>query len=537
MALASMSWAVSAPGAAQFNLRRGRDLHGFKVRGVGGQAEVSLVTVKSFTLAGIPLHNIDFLVGGSEIGGGSIGVLGQNFLEKWDVEYDLAQGLVRLFKVEDCPQTLLAYWSSGQAVSMMDISHTTFSRPHTTGTAYINGAKITVLFDTGAATSVLSLKAAARAGVKPGIAGVLDAGYSRGIGRNSVRTFIAPFATFKIGDGEEIKNTQLRIADIDLEEGDMLLGSDFFLSHHLFVANSQHRLYLTYNGGPVFNLSRPAPADAAAASPDAPNGDKRDEPADAAAFARRGAAFTGRRDFEHAVADLTRACELDPAEPEYLYRRGIAYREDRQPVPAMTDFDHALDINPHFLPARLTRAELRLENSDISGAIDDLDAADRIAAKQADARITLAQLYGKAGQPAAAVAQLDSWIAAHPDDSKMAQALTGRCWQRAYQGQDLAKALTDCNAALRLSAKSGPDAAAILGGRALVRLRMGQYDKAIADYDDSLRLAPGKAGILYGRGVAKLRSKKSAAAEADFEEAVKLSPHVADEFRQRGITP
>ncbi len=206
-------------------------------------------------------------------------------------------------------------------------------------------------------------------------------------------------------------------------------------------------------------------------------------------------------------------------------------------MPAMTDFDHALDINPDFLPARLTRADLRLQNNDISGAAADLDAADRIAAKQADARFTLAQLYGQAGQPAAAVAQLDSWIAAHPDDSKMAQALTGRCWQRAFQGQDLAKALTDCNAALRLSAKSAPDAAAILGGRALVRLRMGQYDKAIADYDDSLRLAPGKAGILYGRGIAKLRSKKSAAAEADIEEAVKLSPHVADEFRRRGITP
>ena len=135
---------------------------------------------------------------------------------------------------------------------MMDISYTTPLRPHTTGTATINGAKITVMFDTGAWNSVLSMKAAARAGVKPDTPGVVEAGYSSGIGRGRVKSYIAPFSSFKIGDGEEIKNARLRIADIDLDEGDMLLGADFFLSHHVFVANSQHRLYLTYNGGPGF---------------------------------------------------------------------------------------------------------------------------------------------------------------------------------------------------------------------------------------------------------------------------------------------
>ena len=67
------------------------------------------------------------------------------------------------------------------------------------------------------------------------------------------RTWIAPFASFKIGD-EEIRNTRLRIGDIATDI-DMLIGADFFLSHHLYVASSQHKLYFTYNGGPVFDLS------------------------------------------------------------------------------------------------------------------------------------------------------------------------------------------------------------------------------------------------------------------------------------------
>jgi tetratricopeptide (TPR) repeat protein len=70
-----------------------------------------------------------------------------------------------------------------------------------------------------------------------------------------------------------------------------------------------------------------------------------------------------------------------------------------------------------------------------------------------------------------------------------------------------------------------------------VRLRLGDYDKAIADYGDSLKLAPNNAGSLYGRGVAKIRKKKIAEGQADIDKAMSLSPTVADEFKARGIAP
>jgi tetratricopeptide (TPR) repeat protein len=528
---------ISSATAAQFQLRIRPGPYGLKVKGIGGSSDTSLATVKVFTLAGIPLHDVEFLVGGSEIGGDSIGLMGQNLLEKWDVEYDFARGVVRLFKADDCKHTLLAYWTTpGQDLSMMDISYTTPLRPHTTGTAFINGAKIVVMFDTGATNSVLSLKAAARAGVKPGMAGVVEAGYSSGIGRSKVKTYIAPFSSFKVGDGEEIKNARLLIADIDLEEGDMLLGADFFLSHHVYVANSQHRLYLTYNGGPVFNLSKTPPADAAAEA-DAADAHAADEPADAAAYARRGAAFLGRRDFEHAIADFTRASEMNPNEAEYWYQRGTAHWQNKQPIPALSDFDRALELNSNYLAARMSRAQLRLAQRDMADAAADLDAADRVAAKQDDARFTLAHLYQQADLPARAVAQLDLWIANHPDDSKMIDALHGRCRLRAVQGEELAKALSDCNAAYRLSDKSNPLTAPILESRGLVRLRLGDNDKAIADYDESLKLAPKDAVSLYGRGVAKIRKQKTADGEADLARATALSSTVADEFKRHGISP
>ena len=528
---------MSSATAAQFQLRLRPGPFGLRITGVGGSTEASVATVKTFTLAGIPLHDVEFLVGGGEVGGGSIGLLGQNFLEKWDVEYDLARGVVRFFKADDCKHALLAYWTTPQQdLSIMDIRDTTPLRPHTTGTASINGVKINVVFDTGAWSSILSLKAAARAGVKPDTAGIVEAGYLSGIGRGTVKTYIAPFSSFKVGDGEEVKNARLRIADINLEEGDMLLGADFFLSHHVYVANSQHRLYLTYNGGPVFNLSRTVPADAAA---DANAGDAHatDEPADAGAYARRGAAFLGRHDFEHAIADFTRACELNPSEAEYWFQRGTAHWQNNDPTLALSDFDHALQLNADYLPALISRAELRLANEDPAGAAGDLDAADRVAPKPSDMRFMLARLYQQADLPARALPQYDLWIANHPDDSKMIDALHDRCRLRAAQGQDLAKALTDCNTAYRLSDKSNPLTAAILDSRGLVRLRLGDYDKAIADYDESLKLAPQLARSLYGRGVAKIRKQKASDGEADLARATALSGTVADEFKRHGISP
>jgi hypothetical protein len=68
------------------------------------------------------------------------------------------------------------------------------------------------------------------------------------------------FSSFRIGD-EEIRNTRLRIGAIGIAEADMLIGADFFLSHRIYVASSQHKLYFTYNGGPLFNLNaEPPPA-------------------------------------------------------------------------------------------------------------------------------------------------------------------------------------------------------------------------------------------------------------------------------------
>ena len=211
--------------------------------------------VQKFTIANVAVNNLEFQVTGNHDGDHrNAGLLGQSFLERWDVEYDLANGMLRLMTDDDCQHTFLAYWvTPGQAYTTMTIHGSSSKEPLTTGVAYVNGVKIRVTFDTGAPQSVLSAKAAERAGVKINSDGVVDGGLTRGVGRNLVKSYIAPFDSFKFENGEEIRHTRLRVADLNMDS-DMLLGADFFLSHRVFVANSQNKLYFTYNGGPVFDL-------------------------------------------------------------------------------------------------------------------------------------------------------------------------------------------------------------------------------------------------------------------------------------------
>jgi tetratricopeptide (TPR) repeat protein/predicted aspartyl protease len=539
---------VSAGMAEQLKLKLGPAPYGFSLRGIGGQTEPLVGTAKVFSIANVDIPNVEFLVGGSEAGSGSAGLLGQNFLVNWNVEYDLAKGAIRLFRDTDCGKQFLAYWvaqAQQQPYTVTTIEKVSPRYPHAIGHAYINGEKIKVLFDSGAFQSVLSLKAAARAGFKADSPGVIEGGVTGGIGRNMVMSYIAPFASFKFADGEEIKNARLRVADIGVGIVDMLIGADFFLSHRIFVANSQGKLYFTYNGGPVFDLrptSKPAASDQATdtsaqtaeAKPQEPNANPPlGVPEDAAALARRGTASAGRGDDEHALADLTRAVELSPNNPDYLYERGQVLLRRREPKKALDDFNAALELKPDYIPALLSRAQLRINMRNVPEARADLEVIDHLAAKQADVRYEIASAYDGAGLMPAVIAQLDLWIASHADDGRVVFALNARCKARGVLGQDLPAALKDCNAAYsRSDAQSG---AAVLDNRALVRLRLGDFDKAISDYDAALKIRPKNAWTLYGRGLAKLKKNNRSEGEADIAEAVKIAPGVADAYKRMGL--
>jgi tetratricopeptide (TPR) repeat protein/predicted aspartyl protease len=528
---------LSAAVVAKDNVKLGPSEFGMTVTGAGGgHADYSVATAQSFVIDGMSFHRIDFIV--LKRGAGSAdGAIGQNILSAPDVEYDFANGAIRLFQPTGCRDADMAYWDSSQTDSILDIVAAD-PAPAPAVTATLNGMKIHVLFESGTARSMVSLAAAARAGVKPSDPGVVSVGSSAGVAdRSQFRIWRGRFASFKIG-GEEIKNTPLLFGDLNMQGVDMLLGADFFLSHRIFVANSQHKIYFTYNGGPVFNLDAapPQPVIAAQAPPPAakaPADPNAETPQDAAGYARRGAAYASRREYTEAIADLTKAIALSPSDPDFLYDRGRSEIGNLQPFLAMADFGAALKLKPDDVPVLLLRAQLYSAEHQPDQAKADLAAADGFAAEQPDQRLALGSVYGKLRMFEEVIPELDAWIAAHPKDEHLAGAYNNRCWARAELGVDLDKALADCNEALKLD----PGNPNMLDSRGLVLLRTGDLDKSMADYNAALRLLPNAPNALYGRGLAELRKGMVAEGHADLAAATAINPKLPDEAKAVGLTP
>jgi tetratricopeptide (TPR) repeat protein/predicted aspartyl protease len=519
---------ISRANAAEFGERVLPLPSYFRIQGIGGESTAAFITAKDFSLGGIAIPQVDFVVAGSDTG--TAGLLGQNILGIADVEYDFPHGAVRIMKTTGCAKAALAYWAGEKPYTMVPLAPAPEGpwKPHTIGTILLNGVKIRAMFDSGAQGSLVSLAAAKRAGVTPQSPGVVRTGFSSGLGARQVPAWLAPFDSIDIG-GEAIRHPRLTISEIGLENVDMLVGADFFLTHRMFVSNANRALFITYEGGPVFNLTPKGALSSDGKALDLTN--TAPEPTTAEDYSRRGAVLFSNHRITEALLDFTKACTLAPTEGRYFYQRAMARLANRQRDAALGDLAEAIRLAPADADARIAHAGLTVSSHASGEALDDVKAADRALAPSSEKRLAVAALYDRLDEPAAALVNYDLWLASHPEDSQRASALNGRCWARGLLGRDVDKALSDCNAAIRLQPKNP----AFLDSRGLVRLRRGELRQALDDYDAALAITPRNAWTLYMRSLVETKSGDTAQAERDRTLALSLAPDVSDRARRIGL--
>ena len=422
---------ITPDGAKRLRLSADPDDRELTVNGVGGSEDAYTTTAKTFDFAGVPLKNIQFVVAGRRFGHRVTGLIGENLLGTFaEVDYDFGKGKIGFYKVEHCSGVDVAYWANKDGADdwiRIDSLHER-GFPSIIGTVTVNGHTLRAKFDTGAYASMMTMAAAARAGIRPDSPGVKPSHGVWGFGHRTSKAWIAPVSSFVIGH-EEIKNTQMQFGDIELDDADMLLGIDFFLSHHIFVVHSQDRLYFTYNGGPVFNLDQPeeprqqaaptatpaltpvetAPSDVGAAAGPAAAG----EPADPDTLDREGAALMARREYEAALTAFVRAAELDPKTGSRWLNRARAELALKRPVLAMSDLDRAIELKPDDVTARMMRGELMLNRGEFEQAQADFEAAAKAAPPGDDVNVRIAADYQRRERWAESIPHLDAWLDAH----------------------------------------------------------------------------------------------------------------------------
>lgn len=504
---------------------------GFSVNGIGGSFTPELARVRDFGIVGVMLHNMEFVVGGSDSGNG---YLGANFLGTWDTEFDLAKGTVNLFKESGCNQFNMAYWGTGMSVGQARLLNGNGETDrHIYVEVVVNGHSLRAVLDSGAPDSVIGRHAAENAGIDLNAPQVVASVKMGGVGTHRRQSWIARTQTISIG-GEEIRNSPIRVIDDagDDRNHDMLLGVDFLMAHHVLVSQPQRKMFLTYNGGPIFSATTDREiGHLATRAENMGAAEKAPDPKTADEFAGRASGRLNQGDVIGSIADFTDAIRLAPGRADLLADRAGAYMRGAHPELAAKDIDAALALTPNDHQLLTRRAQIRLGKGDKAGALADTEAAAASTPKGSLDVMPIVRLYERLGLPDRGLALIDPVVDLHHDDSNYAVLLNTRSWNRALANADLDRALKDADTAIR---KAGP-LPSLLDTRALLQFRRKDYAAAIADESAALDKMPKLAAALFIRGLARLASGDSSGGSADIATARQIQPRIDQYYATYGL--
>jgi predicted aspartyl protease len=228
------------------------------VGGIGGESRAEIGYISEIRLGKAVREGWRVLVAGE--GDQGVFIIGNQYFQDHELEFDLSRHRVRLFKSEDCRGTSLAYWTRSPGVVPIWIDGWIYVD------VLVNGKPVRAILDSGASTSIIDTSVLARIGAEAQLRTAAPGRCIRGMGKQAIASRVGQFDTFAIGD-ELIRNPKIYFADLrkdmprvnlllfeieKYEMPEMLLGADFLRAHRVLVARQQGKLFFTYEGGTVF---------------------------------------------------------------------------------------------------------------------------------------------------------------------------------------------------------------------------------------------------------------------------------------------
>ncbi len=240
-----------------------RSITGITVSGIGGDAHAMTASVDELSFGQFKLQHSSLFVAGDM---DRAGIVGRDMFSDYDVEVDLAHGMIRLLRPTGCTDAQMVYWG-GSSYSEAPLSPRNAELGDYETQILLNGRTFPAILDTGSPRTTVTTGAAQLAGISLTSPGSIAAGEVGGIGTRRLPSFSGLFGSVGIGD-EAVKNTRIFVADLfrynqQDETGTRLgainddptyglVGFDFFRSHRVLISNSHHKVFFSYQGGPVF---------------------------------------------------------------------------------------------------------------------------------------------------------------------------------------------------------------------------------------------------------------------------------------------
>ena len=244
------------------------------------------------------------------------------------------------------------------------------------------------------------------------------------------------------------------------------------------------------------------------------------------AYTNRGVAKVMLGDHDGAIADCDRAIALNPDYAEAYFFRGFAKRGLGDYRGAIADYDRAIELDPDNTVAYTLRGGAKSALGDHEGAIADYGRAIELNPEDANAYYYRGNAKSNLGDLRGAIADYDQAIELKPDDTN------------AYNNRGVAKselgdhdgAIADHDRAIELK----PDNANAYNHRGVAKSRLGDHESAIADNDRAIELDPSFVYAYSSRGDAKSKLGDYDGAIADCDRAIEIKPDYAEAYFLRG---
>ena len=241
------------------------------------------------------------------------------------------------------------------------------------------------------------------------------------------------------------------------------------------------------------------------------------------AFHDRGIAYLHKGQYDRAIQDFDQAIKLKPDYPLALNSRGLAYLHKGQYDRAIQDFDQAIKLNPTYTDA--------INNRRIAG--EKLAAAKPVpppAQPPAPAAPAPAAPAPAAAQPPAPAPAPAPAAAQPPAAAPNYAQLRSWCYERANFDQRL----EGCAAVIDGRREPPESLAEAFRNRGIAYAGKSQFDRAIQDYDQAIKLKPDSSPAYFDRGIAHFRKGQYDLSIQDYDQAIRLKPDNAYAYNNRG---
>ncbi len=254
------------------------------------------------------------------------------------------------------------------------------------------------------------------------------------------------------------------------------------------------------------------------------------------AYNNRGLAYNAKGEHDRAIQDYDEALKLDPDKASTYNNRGVAYGDKRDHDRALQDFNEAIKREPDNTLYYRNRAQEYEGTKEFELAIADFDRAIKLKPREAsyyDERCFAHFEWAASKFPAGearerkldeAIRDCDQAINLKPDS---ADAYETRARVNNFRDQ-YDRAISDISEAIRL--ERGSNFVHYLF-RGIFYERKGDYEHAVEDYTSAIALEPNSSSVFLYRCQAHMKKGRASdidLAMADCERAVKLSPDWID---------